>query len=463
MNLVKRIGMGVLVGMTAISSIVPVFAKEVDMHMWAYEDLYEGSYFGIVDEAWLNQLQGTVSGEELIALLDAVEAKLATIDGVKLKEGEQALEVSEGPVSREEVVGAIFSILNCYEYPNAIGLENVSMLDFMKGNGILKGDTTGFHLEDTCTKEGAMAFAIRTVQYVFDTLDAGGKGFFWKVEKGDNEVYLLGSIHLASTDIYPFSEEIRDAYDQADGIYVEANTFDQEGMQKFLEYATYQDGTTLKDHLPEDLYNKSVDLAATYGLKEEQLQYYKPWYLTNYFTVMGGSDTGDLETAQEAAAVGIDNYFILDALTFGKPLYELEGYEYQAKMFDSYSEGLQNYLLEGNIEALGSGHEDNAVQESVETWLKNWREGDLEGFKKTYSLESDLPEAEGEEVEYLNEYIEKMLTNRNKEMADQVVEMLNKEGENSYLMVVGAGHYLDDTGIIALLEKEGYKVTYMNK
>jgi uncharacterized protein YbaP (TraB family) len=38
------------------------------------------------------------------------------------------------------------------------------------------------------------------------------KGLFWKATSGANTIYLLGSIHLGSKDMYPLPREFEDAF-----------------------------------------------------------------------------------------------------------------------------------------------------------------------------------------------------------------------------------------------------------
>ncbi|MBO5105021.1 MAG: TraB/GumN family protein, partial [Ruminococcus sp.] len=54
------------------------------------------------------------------------------------------------------------------------------------------------------------------------------------------------------------------------------------------------------------------------------------------------------------------------------------------------------------------------------------------------------------------DYMDVMLYNRNKGMADKASEFL-KEGKN-YLFMVGSAHYAGDRGVDDLLEEMGYTV-----
>ncbi|MNP80414.1 TraB family protein [compost metagenome] len=57
------------------------------------------------------------------------------------------------------------------------------------------------------------------------------------------------------------------------------------------------------------------------------------------------------------------------------------------------------------------------------------------------------------------EYKKAMLVDRNIAMANKIEGYLNGTDQSVYLIVVGAAHMLDDTGIVSLLEKKGFTVT----
>ena len=52
---------------------------------------------------------------------------------------------------------------------------------------------------------------------------APGKSFIWKVSSETNSIYLLGSIHLATPELYPLDSCIEDAFALADNLVVEVD------------------------------------------------------------------------------------------------------------------------------------------------------------------------------------------------------------------------------------------------
>ena len=47
------------------------------------------------------------------------------------------------------------------------------------------------------------------------------KSFIWEVSDGDSKIYLLGSVHIASEEMYPLASAIEDSYKKSDALVLE--------------------------------------------------------------------------------------------------------------------------------------------------------------------------------------------------------------------------------------------------
>ena len=75
-------------------------------------------------------------------------------------------------------------------------------------------------------------FLLQNCEKIVTETDKGSSGFFWKVSKDNNTVYLLASIHLAKHDVYPMNSKIKEAFEDSDALVVEADIIsDIEGLQ----------------------------------------------------------------------------------------------------------------------------------------------------------------------------------------------------------------------------------------
>ncbi|MHB8128703.1 MAG: hypothetical protein ACYDEX_06885, partial [Mobilitalea sp.] len=172
---------------------------------WAIPDLMYGETYGIYPVAWNEKgFTGTITQGKLRVLLAGIRNKI--IDTNCATEIGSAKPVLDNSLTVKEVLNACYLLLTNYKYTADLGLDNkLTPVEYMKQAGIYTGANGEQALKDICSIEQALVMATRTVTFVYDTLDAASKGFLWEVKSGENTVYLLGSIHVASYSIYPFS------------------------------------------------------------------------------------------------------------------------------------------------------------------------------------------------------------------------------------------------------------------
>ncbi len=433
---------------------------------WAMDELIVGDTYGIYPRTWyLKPMTTPIKHASLRVLLAGVRRKI--IDTECVTEAEMPKLVLDNEMTVKEVLEVFYSVISGYNYTQDIGLDSaLSPVEFMEEHGIFSEQMGELTLEDICTTEQACVIATRLITYIYDTLDAASKGFLWEVKSGENTVYMLGSIHLASYDIYPFSKDILQAFQSADALVVEAITTDTENSTALLmKYGMYDDGTTLKDHVSAETYQKTLETTALLGYDEATIAMFKPWVIASMVDQVTATGSTDAVDAAIAALLGIDNKFIMDALIYGKPIYEIEGVEFQFKVFDSYSDELSEYLLVSSIEQVSdflSGKSEES-SDAIEEWLDYWRNGDVEAMGKVMSDETDLPEISEEDAKLYEdlgkEYKEKLLTTRDLGMADTIDKLLKGEGSTTYFVVVGAFHYISDYSVLDILKEKGYTIT----
>jgi uncharacterized protein YbaP (TraB family) len=202
-----------------------------------------------------------------------------------------------------------------------------------------------------------------------------------------------------------------------------------------------------------------------FGYSEEIIAMFKPWCIYIMFAALTSTDSGDESEAAQAAALGIDYYFTTNALLYGKPVLELEGYEYQAKVLDSFSDDLEEFLLDSTIDSINDLLEgkESGDSEYLELALDYWHDGDVDAFKEMNSIEDEYPELESPEVAeakaLYDEFVEKLITNRDKNMAEYIDSLLKAEGSHTYFIIVGSGHYISDYSVLDILEDKGYEIT----
>ena len=445
-KVVKRASVALLGASMMLTTIAPAIHAEEQPQVltpsisdWAIETLNEGEKYGIYPLEWYyDGFLGEISVEKVNELLSLTEKKIASLN---LDENKQYKPVTvQGDNTRGDIVKRLYNIAARYDLP--VGTDAIK---YMTERNILRGSAYGLQLEKKATTQQAVVLAVRFIKDTYALTQQGAKGIAWVVEDEDTQVYLLGSIHLGTPDLYPFNEKLVTAFDESDALFVEANVLDEEGMEYYLEKAMYAEGATLKEDVTPETYAKLEQVAELYGLPMEQLAMQKPWLVSNDLSLLTMDDSFDM-TAQEMSMHGIDMYFLLNALLQQKPVRELEGVKAQADMFESLSPEAQEQSLAAVLDSILQPSEENDA-DILKQWFDNWEQGDVEAFAQSFQ------EMQGEASEF-----EEMLFGKRDEQMAQKLKKLLEEEEGKYFVVVGAGHFLVDKNIRYHLEQSGYDV-----
>ncbi|KGR77641.1 TraB/GumN family protein [Ureibacillus manganicus] len=435
--------MASILGVTLmLTTIVPsIHAEEnaPEISFWAIETLNEGEKYGIFPMDWYYEgfrSEATVGNlEELLAL---TEQKIAALE---LPENKQySPQTYENDATRGSIVTRLYDIVARYDLP--VGNDAI---DYMTERNILVGDGKGLALEKKVTTEEAVVFAVRFIKDTYHLAGQGSKGVAWVVEDEDTLVYLLGSIHLGTPDLYPFNEKLLSAFEESDALLVEANVLDPLGMQYYAEKAMFTDGTTIEDVVSTETYEKLKKVAEQYQLPLEQIALQKPWTLSSSLSMLAMDDSFGL-TPEQMSMHGIDMYFLLNALLQGKPIIELEGTAAQVDMLAGLSAEAQEQSL---VKVLDSILEPTGESEAdfMKDWFNSWKNEDINEFEKS------LKAMEGEPSEFNS----MLFGERDIQMAKKIQALL-KDKEGTFFVVVGAGHFLVDKNIIYHLEQNGITV-----
>ncbi|MFJ7733152.1 TraB/GumN family protein [Lysinibacillus sp. NPDC097231] len=445
-KILKRTSAALLGASLMLTTIVPVIHAEEQspaltpsISNWAIETLNEGEKYGIYPIEWYYEgfLQ-EISVEKVNELLALTEKKIASLG---LAENKQYKPVSvKNDNTRGDIVKRLYNIVARYDLP--VGTDAIK---FMKEHNILQGSSNGLQLEEKATTQQAVLLAVRFIQSTYALAEQGAKGVAWVVEDEDTLVYLLGSIHLGTPDLYPFDKKLVKAFDEADALLVEANILDTKGLEYSAEKGMYSDGSTLKDAVAPETYAKLEKVAKLYNLPMEELTLQKPWMLTSTLSLLAMDDSFGM-TPQELAMHGIDIYFLLNAQLQQKPVIELEGTKAQIDMFDALSPEAQEQSLVAVLDNIINPSEENQAK-ILEEWFTSWKQGNVEEFAKSFQA------MQGES----SEYNEMLFGLRDEQMAKKIMNVL-KEKKGTYFVVVGSGHYLIEKSVRYHLEKNGYKV-----
>ena len=427
---------------------------------WAYEYLADAYALGLVDDNYGTYILSPVTTKQLESMTAIAADKLALLGLPQRTASDPALVID---TTRGGVMNALYQVCADYQLE---GVED-GAVPFLQSLGVVRGvnEAGDLDLERACSYQEAMVMTGRLILAVYDKADAGSRGLLWKATNGRNTLYLLGTAHMDRSNVYPFHKSLRAALASASEVYFELDFNDQEGLAEFAMLQTYTDGTTLKDHISPELYASTVQVFAALGVPEETVASLKPWALANSLMALSTQD----ETTT-GAPMAIDLYLTSAATNAGKTIGAVETYALQGGIFDTLSPEYQEAYL-GSYVALAlaaqSGEtpelteeEKQELQELAELQQKQldaimeaWKTGDVAAFEKIYDKAAI--------VKSDNELNSRLFTDRDPNMIQAAAKLLEREGENTFFLAVGAGHMVDPGGIVSGLRALGYTVEEM--
>lgn len=260
---------------------------------------------------------------------------------------------------------------------------------------------------------------------------------FWLAERGEQKLWLLGSIHVGSEDMYPLSSAIQQSWSKTQNLIVETDLNNSQDTGKILlTYALLPAHTNLSSQLDQALYQQTLEMADHYHLSESQIAHFRPWFVAINLQQQA------IQHAGYKPSMGIDQYFIDQAHQHQISITYLETPEQQL----SYLAGLgnvENDFLKATLEQI------NKVQTELPDLIKAWKNGDKAKLQTLLSEEdSSSPQ--------LRQYLEQhLIKERNLRWLPQITTL---KSSNNF-MVVGAMHLYGDTGLLKLLKTAGYKLT----
>jgi uncharacterized protein YbaP (TraB family) len=259
----------------------------------------------------------------------------------------------------------------------------------------------------------------------------------WKATSPTTTVYLVGSIHVGDSSMYPLPREVESAFAAAKVLTVEINikAVDQSKTLALVQTAgLYGAGDSLTKHLSKETISALEDYCTKHGVPRDQLERLKPWVVAVTIAAMAWQQAG------EDPALGIDMHFLNET----KPpqrVDEMETIESQLSIFATATEEEQQAMLATTLK------QGDTMKDMIKRLQAAYVSGDPVALQKIMDEESDL----GSKT-----LTKKLLDDRTVIMAAKIDEYL--KGKDPVFVVVGAAHIIGDKGAARLLRDKGYKV-----
>lgn len=257
-------------------------------------------------------------------------------------------------------------------------------------------------------------------------------------------LYLFGSIHATDSRAYPLPDYVMQAYGESDYLAVECdvNAFSKDfaAQKEVAARMVLMDGTTVADHLGQDVYESAKAFLSERGA---YFQIYDSYHPAMWMSLM---EAAVVDMSGLDANNGIDMYFLTLAAQESKEIREVESVDYQYDLLLGFSDELLSLIVRES--AMNPQEQADATKALYEFWLV----GDEVNLIAQFN---EQPE-DAESMALYEEYQMALVTQRNLQMADTAEEYLRQGGTGFF--VVGAAHILGDGACVDLLTERGYSV-----
>jgi len=267
--------------------------------------------------------------------------------------------------------------------------------------------------------------------------DAKQKNPLWLVQAGKNTLYLMGSMHLLKKEAYPLQAVLEQAYQQSELLVLETDLAAAETPEfqaKVMQLGTYQDGTTLEQHISKETFALVKSKAMGLGLPIEQVNLFKPWTCSLIFVQLEFMRMGFDPN------IGVDRHFFNQAKQDRKKLDWLEPVDFQLQLLAQLGKENEEDFLNQTFSDL------DLFKTKADQLYTTWRNGDSAGLSGFMD----------EEFKGYPELYNRLFLNRNRDWLPKIEKLIGQKSK--VLIVVGYGHLIGPQGLVQMLRDKGYQV-----
>ena len=270
---------------------------------------------------------------------------------------------------------------------------------------------------------------------------ASGKSFLWKVQSGAAVLYLAGSVHALDRSVYPLSPAFQRAFDASSALVEEIDLAESNSLAAapmLLGKGMFQDGQTFDRVVSRQTLALVTERLKGTPMGIDLIKPMKPWMVDMILTALEVQDAGlDIN-------LGLDKYFFDLAVAAGKETIPLETAESQVDRMDRMPLAVQEQMLLGTLRGLERDLQPgNGALNAV---VATWKGGDAPAMEKMLLSEfAGLPAA-----------YQSLVVERNRNWMPQFDACLARR--SPCFVVVGAAHLVGPEGLLALLQRKGYRV-----
>ncbi len=267
---------------------------------------------------------------------------------------------------------------------------------------------------------------------------------FWTLSSSSGgTLYIQGTLHLGSDELFPFNTQVTDSMKRADIVLGELSSADLDRSQSLIlermSFALLDKNRSLGDLLGAD---ELAYLEAFLGKEAlRNLSLFMPWVAYSYLDGIAAAKAG-LDVGK-----GVDMALYSVAAELGKAVGGLESVESQLDLLTGPQLSTQLIVLKDAI------REYKSYPESIEELYAAYRADDRKKLSRL--IDQSLERSQGYSAD-LGKFNDSIYGKRNAAWADKLAKLLD-EGKSVFVFA-GVAHFVGAGNVIELLSKRGYTV-----
>lgn len=276
-------------------------------------------------------------------------------------------------------------------------------------------------------------------------------GLIWTATKDDTTLNIVGTMHVYDPRLHDIMNKIETAFGPADLMMVEATAEEEAAMQEAFianpDLYLINDGPTLPELLPPEMWEKVQQAAQDRGLPSFFVAKFQPWYLS---LTLGIPACAMAEIAQGVR--GLDHMLMEAAIGADIPIQALEGWE---TLIDILTDGTQ----QEQIDLLKLGLIDAADQQALFVAMLDayFSEQIAQVWEVSQIAARELTGMSPEDAAAQMAETQDLLLDRRNQNWIPVIDSAAKT-HDTIIIAVGAAHLPGELGLIALLDAQGWSV-----
>lgn len=287
-----------------------------------------------------------------------------------------------------------------------------------------------------------LKLTLTTLLLTFCCLTTHAETSVWKVNHGEEVIYIGGTVHLLRNSDFPLPAEFDIAYRNSSRIFFETDIAALSApstQEKMFVSMIAKPGHTIDKLISPDTMEKLTSAASKRGMDFNTLIRFKAGMIV---TMLQISELMRLGVTLE----GVDTHFNARAIQDHMPAGELETLEVQISFLSRMGEGKEEEFIRLSLRDL------DKIELMYDKLILAWRNGDRKQLDTLLinEMKRDFPEV-----------YEQLLVQRNNNWLPKIKNMFKEPGTEYVL--VGVGHLVGPDGILQHLEKQGYNVTHVSE